>query len=161
MGKKSLVRKIMRMGYFWPTMQQDAAEFMKKCNSCQRYENVQRVPSEKMTTISSPLPFAHWGIDIVGPLSQGKRQMKFLLVTIDYFTKWVEAEALATITEKKGTTFCMEKHYLQVRDSKDDYFRQRLSVQQPGIQVILLELRHQEQVLVTRTPLGQWTDRSN
>ena len=46
MGAKSLVRKIMRMGYFWPTMQQDAAEFVKKCDSCQRYENVQRVPGE-------------------------------------------------------------------------------------------------------------------
>ena len=54
MGVKSLVRKIMRTGYFWPTMQQDAAEFVKKCDSCQRYENVQRVLGEKMTTISSP-----------------------------------------------------------------------------------------------------------
>ena len=54
MGVKSLVRKIMRTGYFWPTMQQDAAEFEKKCDSCQRYENVQRVLGEKMTTISSP-----------------------------------------------------------------------------------------------------------
>ena len=41
MGAKSLVRKIIRMGYFWPTMQQDVAEFMKKCDSCQRYRNVQ------------------------------------------------------------------------------------------------------------------------
>ena len=41
MGAKSLVRKIMRVGYFWPTMQQDVAEFIKKCNSCQRYGNVQ------------------------------------------------------------------------------------------------------------------------
>ena len=40
-------------------------------------------------------------IDIVGPLPQGKKQVKFLLVAIDYFTKWVEAEALATITEAK------------------------------------------------------------
>ena len=41
MGQKSLMRKIMRAGYFWPTMQQDAAEFVKRCDSCQRYENVQ------------------------------------------------------------------------------------------------------------------------
>ena len=34
MGAKSLVRKIMWTGYFWPTMQQDAAEFVKKCDSC-------------------------------------------------------------------------------------------------------------------------------
>ena len=101
MGAKSLVRKIMRTGYFWPTMQQDAAEFVKKCDSCQRYRNVQRVPGEQMTTISSPWPFVQWGIDIMGPLPQGKRQMKFLLVAIDYFTKWVEAEAFTTITETK------------------------------------------------------------
>ncbi|XP_030945656.1 uncharacterized protein LOC115970125 [Quercus lobata] len=41
MGAKSLVRKIMRTGYFWPTMQQDAANFVKKCDSCQRYGIVQ------------------------------------------------------------------------------------------------------------------------
>jgi len=51
-----------------------------------------------MTTITSPWPFAQWGIDIMGPLPQGKKKVKFLLVAIDYFTKWVEAEALAMIT---------------------------------------------------------------
>ena len=35
----------------------------------------------------------------------GKSQVKFLLVAIDYFTKWVEAEALATITEAKIRSF--------------------------------------------------------
>ena len=68
MGSKSLVRKIMRAGYFWPTMQQDTTDFVKRCDSCQRYGNVQRVIGEKMTTISSPWLFAQWGIDIVGPL---------------------------------------------------------------------------------------------
>ena len=41
----------------------------------------------------------------MGPLPQGKRQMKFLLVAIDYFMKWVEVEALATITETKVQNF--------------------------------------------------------
>ena len=41
----------------------------------------------------------------MGLLPQGKRQMKFLLVTIDYFTKWVEVEALATIIETKVQNF--------------------------------------------------------
>ena len=41
----------------------------------------------------------------MGPLPQGKRQVRFLLVAIDYFTKWVEAEALATITETKVQNF--------------------------------------------------------
>ena len=73
MGHKSLVRKIMRASYFWSTMQQDAADFVKRCDSCQRYGNAQLVLGEKMTTISSPWPFAQWEINIMGPLPQGKR----------------------------------------------------------------------------------------
>ena len=105
MGAKSLIQKTMRASYFWPTMQKDVMDFVKRCDRCQRYGNVQRVPREKMTTISSPWPFSQWGIDIVGPLPQGKRQMRFLLVAIDYFTKWVEAKAVATITEAKVQNF--------------------------------------------------------
>ena len=41
----------------------------------------------------------------MGPLPQGKKQVKFLPVAIDYFTKWVEAEALETITEAKVQDF--------------------------------------------------------
>ena len=55
--------------------------------------------------ITPPWPFSQWGINIINPLPQGKGQVKFLLVTIDYFTKWVEAEALSTITEAKIQSF--------------------------------------------------------
>ena len=79
----------------------DALELVKKCDKCQRFGNVQRLPTERMATITSPWPFAQWGIDIIGPLPLCKGQVKFLLVSIDYFTKWVEVEALATITEAK------------------------------------------------------------
>ena len=62
-------------------------KLIKKCDKCQRSRSVQRLLAEKLTTITSPWPFAQWGIDIVGPLAQGKGQVKFLLVAIDYFTK--------------------------------------------------------------------------
>ena len=74
-------------------------ELVKKFDKCQRFGNVQLFPAERLTTIASPWPFTQWGIDIVGPLPQGKGQVKFLLVAIDYFTKWVKVEALATITK--------------------------------------------------------------
>ena len=67
-GPKSLVNKIIRTGYFWPTMQKDAREFVKRCDNCQRFGNVQRIPAKRLTPIASPWPFAQWGIDIVGPL---------------------------------------------------------------------------------------------
>ena len=83
----------------------DAVEIVKRCDKCQRYGNVQWLLAEKLTTISSPWPFAQWGIDIVGPLPQGKGQVKFLLVAIDYFTKGVEVKALAMITEARIRSF--------------------------------------------------------
>lgn len=45
------------------------------------------------------------GIDIVGPFPRGSHQKKFLIVAVEYFTKWVEAEAVATITENRVRTF--------------------------------------------------------
>ena len=80
-------------------------ELVKKCDRCQRYGNVQWLPAEKLTAISSPWPFTQWGIDIVGPLPQDKGQVKFLLVAIDYFTKWAETEALAMITKARIQNF--------------------------------------------------------
>ena len=85
-------------------MQVDALKLVKKCDKCQRFENVQRLPAERMMTITSPWPVTQWGIDIVDPLPIGKSQVKFLLVAID-FTKWVKAEALATIMEARIQNF--------------------------------------------------------
>ena len=53
----------------------------------------------------APWPFAQWGLDIVGLFPTAVRQLKFLVVGIDYFTKWVEVETLATITEKNVQSF--------------------------------------------------------
>ncbi|XP_075636499.1 uncharacterized protein LOC142608692 [Castanea sativa] len=75
-GPRSLVSKVIRTRYFWPTMQVDAAKLAKGCDKCQRFRNVQRLPVEKLTTITSPWPFAQWGIDIVGPLPLGKGQVR-------------------------------------------------------------------------------------
>ena len=99
-GSRSLVHKLVRVGYYWPTMQKDAKAYVKTCNKCQRFSNIIRQPTEELTPMMAPWPFAQWGLYIVGPFPTVLRQLKFLVVGIDYFTKWVEAEALATITEK-------------------------------------------------------------
>ncbi|GKB45244.1 reverse transcriptase domain-containing protein [Tanacetum coccineum] len=59
---------------------------------------VLRNPQQKMTPITSPWPFYKWGIDIAGPFPEGPGKVKFLIVAIDYFTKWIEAKPVATIT---------------------------------------------------------------
>ena len=99
-GTQSLVHKLIRAGYYWPTMLKDAQAYVKTCNKCQRFSNLIRQPSEELTPMTAPWPFAQWGLDIMGPFPTAVRQLKFLVVGIDYFTKWVEAEALAIITKK-------------------------------------------------------------
>ncbi|KAK6163313.1 hypothetical protein DH2020_000177 [Rehmannia glutinosa] len=55
--------------------------------------------------MSSPCPFAKWGIDIVGPFPRASGQRKFLIVAVDYFSKWVEAEPVAKISESQIRSF--------------------------------------------------------
>ena len=86
-------------------MLKDAQAYVKACDKCQRFSNFIRQPSEKLTPITAPWPFLQWGLDIMGFFSTVVRQLKFMVVGIDYFTKLVEAEALAIITEKNIRSF--------------------------------------------------------
>ena len=104
-GAQSLVHKLIRAGYYWPTMMKDAQAYVQSCDKCQRFGNFIRQPSEELTPITASWPFAQWGLDIMGLFPTAIRQLKYLVVGIDYFTKWVEAEALATITEKNIRSF--------------------------------------------------------
>ena len=55
-----------------------------------------------------PWPFAKWGIDIIGSLPTAHKKLKFIVVAVDYLTKWAEAILLSTITEKNLTKFIRE-----------------------------------------------------
>ncbi|GJR02723.1 reverse transcriptase domain-containing protein [Tanacetum coccineum] len=53
-------------------------------------------------------PFIQWGIDIVGPLPEAPGKVKFLIIAVDYFTKWVEANPIANVTGKHVEIFMLE-----------------------------------------------------
>ncbi|KAL0437651.1 UNVERIFIED_CONTAM: protein NYNRIN [Sesamum radiatum] len=105
MGTWVLANKTLRAGYFWPTMKQDARYLVNKCERCQKHATLIHQPNEPLNVMLSPCTFSQLGIDIVGPVPLAPGQKKFLLVAIDYFTKWVEAEPLARITQGKVMKF--------------------------------------------------------
>ncbi|XP_016196211.1 uncharacterized protein LOC107637293 [Arachis ipaensis] len=72
-GGKTLARKLVRDGYYWPSMMADSKEF--------------------------------WGVDLLGPFPVGPGQVKYLIVVVDYYTKWVEAEPLASISSANCRKF--------------------------------------------------------
>ena len=57
-GARSLVHKVVRAGYYWPTIQADAKAYVKVCDQCQRFSNVPRQPLEYLTPMMAPWPFA-------------------------------------------------------------------------------------------------------
>ncbi|VFQ80577.1 unnamed protein product [Cuscuta campestris] len=97
-GAYAVSRKITLQGYFWPTIVKDCAEFVRKCKVCQKFQKVPGRPSTNYTPISTAIPFARWGVDLVGALPRGTGNVRYVIVAIDYFTKWVEASPLASIT---------------------------------------------------------------
>ena len=104
-GVRALVHKVVRTGYYWPTIQANAKTYVKVCDQCQCFSNIPRQPLEYLTLMMAPWPFAQYGLNILGPFPLGTRQMKFLVVGINYFTKWVKAELLAKITQQNVKNF--------------------------------------------------------
>lgn len=104
-GGKILAHKILRQGYYWPTMMKDALSFVQKCHECQIHSVVPKKPPTELHCILSPIPFAMWGIDLMGPFPIAKGQVKFTMATIDYMTKWVEAEPLRSIADQDIINF--------------------------------------------------------
>ena len=78
-------------------MQKDVTEYVRKCEQCQKHAPLIHQPAGHLNSINSPWPFTQWGLDILGPFPRATGNRKFVLVAVDYFTKWAEAEALANI----------------------------------------------------------------
>ncbi|XP_015939174.1 uncharacterized protein LOC107464731 [Arachis duranensis] len=109
-GGKILAQKVIRAGYFWPTVIRDSIKLVKSCDKCQRHANIHQAAPHQLSIISGERPFGTWGIDLVGPFPTAPSQLRYLIVAIDYYTKWIEAEPLASIT----ATHCQKFLWRQI-----------------------------------------------
>ena len=75
-GGRSLSHRALTQGYWWPSMQKKAQEYVKKCDQCQKFALNIHQPRGVLNLLSSPQPFAQWSLDIVGLLTQNTRRMK-------------------------------------------------------------------------------------
>jgi hypothetical protein len=101
-----LARKIMRAGYYWLTMERDCIRHVQTCHKCQMYQNCKNAPPQYLHTMASPWPFSAWGMDVIGAItSKASNGHEFIIVAIDYFTKWVEACSFKNVTQVAVTRF--------------------------------------------------------
>jgi ribonuclease HI len=102
---KWLVR---RSGYYWPNMLEDCFKYYKGCQACQRFGKIQIVPSV-MNPIIKPWPFRGWGMDMIGKINPpSSKSHQFILAITDYFTKWVEAVPMKSVTSRDVINFVKE-----------------------------------------------------
>ncbi|XP_012852886.1 PREDICTED: uncharacterized protein LOC105972468 [Erythranthe guttata] len=80
-------------------MKKDSGVFVKQFLKCQEHGPLIHLPAEELGIMTSPCLLAQWGIDIVGPFQMATGQRRFLIVAVDYFSKWAEVEPLASINE--------------------------------------------------------------
>ena len=92
---RSLVSKAFRHGFYWLTAHADAEEIVRRCDGCQKFGRQMHVPAQELRMIPITWPFAVWGLDMVGPFKMSSTKKTHILVAVDKFTKWVEAEPVS------------------------------------------------------------------
>ncbi|GJZ36156.1 reverse transcriptase domain-containing protein [Tanacetum coccineum] len=87
-GANYTAKKVFDSGFFWPTIYKDAHELVKNCDSCQRQGKISQRDEMPQNSIQVCEIFDVWGIDFMGPFPSS-RGNKYILVAVDYLSKWV------------------------------------------------------------------------
>jgi len=95
-----------RNRYYWPQMYEDIRKYVQSCDSCQKRGKNRK--NQKMHPIPVGDPFYQIGIDFVGPLPITERGNRYIIVAMDYLTKWPEAKAVPSATAEQVANFLYE-----------------------------------------------------
>ncbi|KAK9034964.1 hypothetical protein V6N11_077015 [Hibiscus sabdariffa] len=91
-GGNRTAAKILQSGFYWPTLFKDVHAFAKACDRCQRTGNISRRNEMPLRNILEVELFDVWGIDFMGPFPSSHGDL-YILLAVDYVSKWVEAIA--------------------------------------------------------------------
>ena len=81
-------------------------DYVKSFHDCQTHTSLNHVSPRKFYSMTSPWPFLVWGIDVIGRIApKATNGHEYILVAIDYFTKWVEAASYFVLKAKHVAQF--------------------------------------------------------
>ncbi|KAF7822059.1 Gypsy retrotransposon integrase-like protein 1 [Senna tora] len=63
-GARKLYEELMRLGYYWPTMEADTLRFVRQCMPCQKLADSIHAPAVELHALSTPWPFHFWAFDL-------------------------------------------------------------------------------------------------
>nr|GEU33513.1 reverse transcriptase domain-containing protein [Tanacetum cinerariifolium] len=103
-GPNYTAKKVFDSGFYWPTIYRDAQDLVKSCDVCQRQGKISQRDEMPQNFIQVCEIFDVWGIYFMGPFSSS-RGNKYILVAVNYLSKWVKAKALPTNDARVVCTF--------------------------------------------------------
>ncbi|MCO5579063.1 hypothetical protein L7F22_032915 [Adiantum nelumboides] len=98
------LKKVLLAGYVWPSTHTDVQHWCRSCHNCQVNGNKKLLYGPRQADIANG-PFEKWRIDAMGPLPRIANGKLYILVAIDYMTRWVEAQSVARVNEKIVSKF--------------------------------------------------------
>ncbi|XP_037495260.1 uncharacterized protein LOC119370682 [Jatropha curcas] len=80
-------------------MEGDCVNYVRHCKACQYHDNKSHLPAVELHPIAPSWPFSTWGIDIIGKITPtASNDHQYILVAVDYFSRWIEAQSYKTLT---------------------------------------------------------------
>jgi hypothetical protein len=92
---KTIAFKIIRKGYYWPSIFPDSYKFSRSCDKCQKFDGKENLSSMPLQPFLPEFPFSKWGLDFISPINPPSSKGKvFILKATYYFKKWTEVVPL-------------------------------------------------------------------
>jgi hypothetical protein len=108
---RTLVGKAFRQGFYWPTAVADSKDIVRRCEGCQFYARQTHHPAQSLQTIPITWPFIVWHLDMVGLLRQAPGSFTHLLIVVDKFSKWIEAQPIVNVRSEEALSFFIDIIY--------------------------------------------------
>src|SRR3954453_1069519 len=97
----------LRSTYFWPGMYRDIQHYVSACDICQKRSKNRQIPPISSSRIT-PIPFHHIGIDVIGPLPITPTRNRYVVLAVNFFSKYPEGQALQKADASNITQFLYE-----------------------------------------------------
>jgi len=105
-GGDTTTHKVIRYGYYWPTLFKYAHTLSHKCIICQKDAGWVKNVAFPLQPVTVDAPFQQWGLDIIGPINPpSSKQHKYILTATDYFTRWSKALPLKVVNTNQVVSF--------------------------------------------------------
>ncbi|GKC24144.1 reverse transcriptase domain-containing protein, partial [Tanacetum coccineum] len=103
-GPNTTAKKVLHSGFYWPTIIKEAHTLVRLCEACQKTGNISKRNEMPLNIIQICKIFDIWAIDFMGPFPKSY-EFEYILVVVDYVSKWAEAQALPTNDSKVVISF--------------------------------------------------------